>query len=298
MPGPESPEATLLNSQSHPSIIEATAETFVAEVIERSETVPVLVDFWAEWCQPCRILGPTLEKLAVEFDGKFVLVKAETEKLQEIATGFGVRSIPAVFAVKGGHVVDSFVGVFPEAALRDWINKILPTPAETLVIEARALESTDLDLAELKLREAVELARNDPASKIALARVVLARGKVEEARAIIHELERRGFLEPEAETLKAELTLRGVSGQNGDLEVLKASHLANPNDNPTQLQLAEALASAGMYDQALPLALELVERDRKVTGESARKLMIAAFQLLPPDSDLANSYRRKLSVAL
>jgi putative thioredoxin len=284
--------------QVHSSILEATAETFVTEVIERSQTVPVVVDFWAEWCQPCRILGPVLEKLAVEFDGKFVLVKAETEKLPEIASGFGVRSIPAVFAVKDGHVVDSFVGVLPEAALRSWIERILPTPAEALVIEARQIEPTNLEAAEAKFREALSLAPTDPAVKIGLARVALARGLVDEARSLIQDLERRGFLEPEAETVKAGLTLRGSPGKSSDLDALRIAHQANPADNSAQFELAEALASAGLYDEALPLALELVERDRKTTGESARKLMIAAFQLLPPDSSLANSYRRKLSVAL
>jgi putative thioredoxin len=284
-------------SQASPSIVETTAETFVEDVIERSHLVPVLVDFWAEWCQPCRILGPTLEKLAVEFDGKFALVKAETEKLPEIATSFGVQSIPAVFAVKGGRIVDSFVGVAAEPALRDWIERILPTPFETLLIEARPLEITDPEAAEAKYREALSLSPAGSEPKIGLARLALARNQVEEARAIILDLEKRGFLEPEAETIKAELTLRGNSGSN-DLEALSASHQADPGDNPAQFALAEALASAGLFDEALPLALELVERDRRGTGESARKLMIAAFQLLPPDSALANSYRRKLSVAL
>ncbi len=287
-----------LNTQAHPSIIEATTETFVAEVIERSQTVPVVVDFWAEWCQPCRILGPILEKLAIEFDGKFVLVKAETEKLSEIAAGFGVQSIPAVFAIKAGHVVDQFVGVAPEATLRGWIEKLMPTPTDLLVSEGRELEPTDLEAAEARFRQALALSPTSPVVKIALARVALARGAFDDARTIIAELERRGFLEPEVEKLKAELTLHGGAGRSTDLAALEAAHQANPLDNQSQLELAEALASAGRYDESLPLALELVERDRKGTGEAARKLMIATFQLLPPDSDLANSFRRKLSFAL
>jgi putative thioredoxin len=284
-------------TQANPSIIEATAETFVVDVIERSQVVPVVVDFWAEWCQPCRILGPILEKLAGEFEGKFVLVKAETEKLSEIAVSFGVQSIPSVFVVKGGKVVDSFVGVAPEPALRSWIERYLPTPAESLAIEARQLEATDLEAADAKYREALAIEPTEPGMKIGLARVALARGTVDEARSIIQDLEKRGFLEPEAEMVKAGLTLRRASGPS-DLGELRAAHQADPQDNSIQLELAEALASAGHYEEALPLALELVERDRKATGESARKLMIAAFQLLPPDSDLVNSYRRKLSVAL
>src|SRR5438045_2726980 len=104
------------DTTANPNIIETSAATFERDVIERSRDVPVVVDFWATWCQPCRMLGPILEKLAVEANGAFVLVKAETERLPDIAAALGVRSIPAVFAIKGGRVVDSFVGLLPESA--------------------------------------------------------------------------------------------------------------------------------------------------------------------------------------
>ncbi len=282
-----------------PVFVETTAENFVAEVVERSHLVPVVVDFWAEWCQPCRILGPILEKLADEYQGRFVLAKADTEKLSEIASGFGVRSIPAVFAVRGGQIIDSFVGVLPEPSLRAWLDRIMPTPAELLVLEAKALEPTDLEGARAKyLEAAATLAPTDPSAKIGLARVAMGQNRLDEARAILGQLERRGFLEPEAETLKAQLTLRGKSEVSGDLESLQLEHQANPGDKPRQLALAEALASASRYEEALALALDLVETDRRGVGEPARKLMIAIFQLLPADSSLTNDYRRKLSVAL
>ena len=279
-------------------VVETTAENFLVEVVERSDRVPVVVDFWAEWCQPCRILGPILEKLAVEYQGRFVLAKADTERLSDIAAGFGVRSIPAVFAIKGGQVVDSFVGVLPEPTLRAWIDRIMPTPVELLVIEARGLEPSDPEAAEARYREALDLAPAEPSAKIGLARLLLATGRAPEAREILDRLERRGFLEPEAETLKAELTLRGDAESGGDLDQLRAEHRARPLDRSTGLKLAEALASAGEYEEALRLALDLVEADRRVTGEPARKLMIAIFQLLPPDSELASGFRRRLSVAL
>jgi putative thioredoxin len=279
-------------------VVETTAESFIAEVVERSHLVPVVVDFWAEWCQPCRILGPILEKLATEYQGRFVLAKADTEKLSDIASGFGVRSIPAVFAIRGGQVVDSFVGVLPEASIRAWIDRIMPTPAELLVLEAKALESTDLEGAKTKYLAAVDLDPKDPVAKIGLARVALGQGRLDEAHAILEQLERRGFLEPEAETLKAQLTLRGKSEAGGDLDALLKEHETNPRDKPNQLKLAEAFASAGRYEEALSLALDLVETDRRGLGEQARKLMIAIFQLLPADSSLATEYRRRLSVAL
>src|ERR687894_1369386 len=127
--------------------IEATPETFERDAIERSREVPVLVDFWAEWCAPCRQLGPILEKLAGEYAGKFVLVKADTEALPDVATSFGVRSIPAVFALKDGQVVDGFVGAQPESVIRAFIDRLMPTPAEGLAAEAARLESTDPEAA-------------------------------------------------------------------------------------------------------------------------------------------------------
>jgi putative thioredoxin len=280
------------------SVVEATAENFLAEVVERSDRVPVVVDFWAEWCPPCRILGPILVKLANEYGGRFVLAKANTEQLPDIASRFGVRSIPAVFAIKGGQVVDSFVGVLPEPAIRAWLDRIMPTPIELLLNEARGLERSDVEAADARYREALALAPADPSAKIGLARLALTKGRPLEAQELLDQLERRGFLEPEAETLKAQLTLRGDPESGGGLDKLRADHRARPLDKPTQLNLAEALASAGEYEEALRLALDLVETDRRGTGEPARKMMIAVLQLLPPDSELASDYRRRLSVAL
>lgn len=288
----------MTNNVPSPHIFETTAESFAREVIERSMDLPVVVDFWAEWCGPCKVLGPILERLAIEYDGRFLLAKAETENQPEIASGFGVRSIPAVFAVREGQVVDSFVGVLPESSIRAWLDGIMPTPAELLRAEARILEATDPEAAGAKYREAIALVPDDPAAKVGLGRVALESGRFEEARSIVEALERRGFLEPEAETLKAGLTLRGRGDATDDLGSLRAAHAATPADKDLQLRLAERLAAAGESEEALRLALDLVERDRRGVGEPARKLMVAIFQLLPPDSGLANDYRRQLSLAL
>src|SRR4051812_1272542 len=191
-------------STKNRSIVETTRETFERDVIAGSSERPVVVDFWAEWCAPCRMLGPVLERLAGEYDGKFTLVKANTEQVPELAAGFGVRSIPAVFGLRDGKIRDSFVGALPESAIRAFLDRLLPTPAEVATSEARRLESTDPAAAESKYRAAVDLAPNDPEAKIGLARVLLAADRFDEAGATIEALQRRGFLEPEAEKLKAE----------------------------------------------------------------------------------------------
>src|SRR5262249_17116038 len=157
--------------------------------IERSRDVPVVVDFWANWCQPCRLLGPILEKLAREMDGAFVLAKAETERVPEVAAAFQIRSIPAVFGVKDGQVVDSFLGSLPQSAVRAWIERLLPTPAEQKAAEARRIEATDPARAEALYHAALELEPRSPAVKIALGRLLLAQDRLAEVQSLINDLE-------------------------------------------------------------------------------------------------------------
>jgi putative thioredoxin len=288
----------MTDARSPSHVIEPTTETFPREVVERSKEVPVVVDFWAEWCQPCRMLGPVLEKLASEFQGKFVLAKVNVDQNQQLAASFQVESIPAVYAVRDGAIADMFVGVQPEPVLRQWIERLLPTPAERLVSEARQLEGTDPKQAEAKYREAAALEPREPTAKIGLARVLLAQGRADESKQVIEELAARGFLEPEAEKVQAELDLRLKAREAGGVDQIRAAVAANPNDRNLQLKLGEALAAAGVYEEALQTLLTLVQQDRKATGESARKIMVDVFQILPADSELTSVYRRKLSQAL
>ena len=281
-----------------PLVIEVTAKTFQQDVIERSHSVPVVIDFWATWCGPCRMLGPVLEKLAQEYDGKFLLAKVDTDAESELANQFGVRSIPAVFAVRNGTAVDGFVGVQPESVIRTWIDRLLPTAAETLAAQARSLERSDPKAAEGKYSEAIAIDPELTQAQTGLARIAMQQGRLEEAQARILGLERRGFLEPEAEKIKAEMTLRLQAGQAGGVDAARTALAANPDDPNLKFQLAEALAAAGQYADALALCLELVERDRKGIGEKGRQTMVAIFQLLPPDSEFVTEYQRQLSLVL
>ncbi|MDR3634586.1 MAG: tetratricopeptide repeat protein [Isosphaeraceae bacterium] len=164
--------------------------------------------------------------------------------------------------------------------------------------EARGLEATDPVAAEAGYRSALGLAPDLPQAKIGLARIALGKGRTDEAGALIADLERRGFLEPEAEKLKAELLLRNQAGGSGGVDAARAALERNPGDLERKLTLAEALAAAGRYEEALECCLELVEQDPKHVGERARKTMVNIFQLLPPDSDLVGDYRRRLAAAL
>jgi putative thioredoxin len=291
-------------SETNPTsvfLIEPTRESFEADVIERSRLVPVVIDFWAPWCDPCLRLGPLLEKLAREYEGKFILAKIDTEREPELAAGFGVRSIPAVFGVRDGKAVDGFLGVQPEAMIRAWLDRLLPTPAEQIAAHARELEATDPKTAEARYNSALSFDPDLAAAHTGLARIALEEGRLEDAQARIFSLERRGYLEPEAEKLKAELTLRIQAQQAGvvSLEKARAALAREPDDPALKFQLAESLAAAGQYSDALALCLELVERDRKgKIGEQARQTMLAIFQILPPDSELVMENQRQLSFVL
>jgi putative thioredoxin len=279
-------------------IIETTDETFERDVIERSKEVLVIVDFWAEWCQPCRLLAPMLEKLAYDFAGKFVLVKANTDQTQAVARQFQIQSIPAVYGFRDGKFVDFFVGLLPEDQIEAWLEQLVPTEAQQHVAEASKVAQTDPECAEQKYREALKLDANLAKARIGLAALLITQGRLDECGKLIEELERRGFLEPAAERIKADLELHSKAREAGSVDECRAAVEADPDKPDLKLKLAEALAAAGEYQEALDIGLELVREHRQQFGEPARKMMVDIFCLLPNDSELTSTYRRKLAAAL
>lgn len=274
-------------------IIETTDSTFENDVLVRSQLGLVVVDFWAQWCAPCRMLGPILEKLADEFGGRFTLVKANTDQAQVAASQFGVSGIPALFAVSDGQIVDQLQGLVPEESLRDWLEQLIRSVS---LLEVERLADSMPEKAEEKLQGILAQAPNDPAALNMQAELLLRRGELEQCRTIIESLEQRGFLEPKAEKVKAALDLRSKSG--ADVESLRAAATASPKDFEKQFALAEALAGQQQYADAFEICLTLIAVDRKRSGEKARQLMVDVFRALPDDSELTREYRRKLSMAL
>ena len=280
-------------------VFEPTTADFAETVLARSQRTLVVVDFWAAWCAPCRALGPLLDRLASEFAGEFLLAKVDTEREPELAAQFAVEALPTVYALRDGRVVDGFMGLRGEDELRAWIRGLLPSAVERQLGAAAECEANDPAAAEAAYRAVLAEAPDHAAAQLGLARVLLARGELAEARAWLGRLEARGFLEPEAEQVRAALELRDQGGAaGGTVEAARAAVAAAPDDRAAQFHLAQVLAAAGQYEEALQRALALVREARAEWGEPARKLMVDVFHVLPADSELTSAYRRQLSMAL
>jgi putative thioredoxin len=281
-----------------PWISETTTQRFEADVIRASADRPMVVDFWAPWCGPCRQLTPVLEKLATEFNGRFQLVKVNIDENPEIAQAFAVQSIPYVVALRDQQVVSEFLGVHPEDKLREWLGSLLPSRAEELLKKGRELEASDPKGVLAAYREAATLDAENPAIKIALARVLLKLNLDDESRKIIADLESRGYLEPEAEKVKSQLELRAAAAEAGPLDEARKAAAAAPGDFNLQVKLADALAVANKHEEALKILLDVIQKDKAGVGVEAKNTMIRIFDTLGAGSELVGIYRRKLATAL
>ncbi|MGC1273994.1 MAG: tetratricopeptide repeat protein [Planctomycetaceae bacterium] len=278
--------------------VEVTAANFEQEVVEVSKTMPVVVDFWAPWCGPCKQLGPLLDKLAAEFAGRFRLAKVNTELAPDLAAGFGVSSIPFVVAVRDGQIVDQFVGLLPEPALREWLGRLLPSPTDDLLAKGKLLETSDPEAAIEVYQEAAALSPGDDRIKVALAQALLACNRDDESRTLINELNARGYLEPEAEQVRSQLVLRETAAESGGIDAAERAVEASPGDLDLKIRLADALAVGQQQERAFEILLDVIRTDRAGHGDAARASMVRIFALLGPQNPLVSDYRRKLATAL
>lgn len=270
--------------------------TFPSLVLERSHEVPVLVDFWAPWCGPCRVLKPILEKLSEEYGGRFLLAKVNSDENPALAARYGVRGIPNVKAFRHGEVVDEFTGALPERAVRDFIERLLPSPADDLLREAQQLRRRgDLAAALQRLEAAAALAPDDDEVKRALAEVLIELGRLEEAQAQLDAISAAGRLDEATKRLVTRLEFARAATEN---EMALRERLArNPDDMEARLRLAKQLVAAGRYAEGMDELLAMIRRDRRWNDEAARKTLLSVFELLG-DDPLVAEYRRKLASVL
>jgi putative thioredoxin len=272
--------------------------SFDEAVIEASRQVPVLVDFWAPWCGPCRALKPVLEKLAQDYQGKFRLAKVNSDENQQLATRYAVRSIPNVKAFVDGELVDEFLGAQPESSVRAFIDGLLATPGEVLRRQAATSRAaTDNERALSLLEEAARLEPNNDRVHADAIEILLALDRVQEAKAAAARLSRPAAQDPRIAPLLAQLQFAGTVSA-GEASGLEARISSNPGDLDARMRLAKLHVAQKRYEPALEQLIEIVQRDRTWNEESGRKTILAVFALLGGQGELVSKYRRKLASAL
>ena len=277
---------------------ETGTEAFERDVLEASAKVPVLVDFWAPWCAPCRALKPILEKLAGEYQGKFLLAKVNSDEHPQLSARFGVRGIPNVKAFVDGKLADEFTGALPESGVRAFIGRLIPTPGEKLRRTALALIAQgDFDEAERNLRSALELEPANHPLRLDLVELLLAKNSHAEAEALFAPIPERERDE-RADKLYSLLALWKKSQELPSIAELESRLAANPDDLQSRLALGERLIAAKRVEPALAALLEVVRRDRGALRGSARKLMVDVFSLAEDQTELVSTYRKLLAGAL
>lgn len=282
-----------------PFILDVGAGTFETEVIERSRQVPVLVDFWAGWCGPCKALGPILEKITQEMNGEIVLAKVDTDAEQELATRYGVRGIPDVKLFKDGEMVDGFVGALPESAVRDFVRKHCPSEADRYVIEAREkLETGDSDGARISLDAALALDAEQAGAHLELARIALAEGDTESVERHLQSIPMRAEEAIEAERLREALAFVSACSEAGGEAASREAMETAPEDLDARFAHGACLAVAARYEEALETWLESVAKKPGHADAAARKAMVTVFGILGTQHELTRAFRRRLALYL
>lgn len=272
---------------------------FQQRVIEASRQVPVVVDFWAAWCGPCRALKPILEKLAEEYQGKFLLAKVDSDRNQELAARFAVRGIPSVKAVVNGEVVDEFSGALPESAVREFLERVIPSPAEELRRQARAERAAGNTARALELlAQASQLDAKNEDVRLDAAEILAELEQLDEAQRLIDSLSPPARAQDRAQRLIAKLSFARGGGEGGDEAALRARIAAAADDMAARQQLANLLIAAGRHREGLDELLEMVRLDRHWNDQAARKAVLAVFSLLGGQGELVATYRRKLASLL
>jgi len=283
-------------------IVDADATTFERAVLARSLELPVLLDFWATWCGPCKTLGPALEKRAREGKGRFLLAKIDIDRSPELAQAFRVQAVPTVLAIVQGRLVDGFQGALPDAELDAFLDRVAPlgsaAPSRTQALVERARELAAggrIEQAIGHLRELLRETPDDGRARLALAELLIDAKRPQEARLVLEKLAADETLADERKAVQAKLDFAAAAGDLADLE---AKARANPADLGARIQLGKALVAAKQYARGLEQLLDVVRSDAGALRDEAKKTMLEVFSMLGLEDKVANEYRFKLSLEL
>ena len=273
------------------NIDEANAQRYL---VEESFKRPVVVDFWADWCEPCKVLMPLLEKLAAEYQGQFLLAKVNADQQQGLAQQMGVRSLPTVMVIKDGRPVDGFAGAQPETKIREILDKYLPKPWDNLLQQAQELIGAGEQTEALPLlRRAYDESARRHDITLVLARLLLELKRLDEAGKVLAEV-RKTDQDAEWEQLQAQLKLKQDAGKSPEIEALE-NKLTDDEDNfEIRQQLAVQYNQAGRHKDAMELLIFILRKDLQHGEGATRNILLDIIAALGKGDPLAVEYQRKL----
>ena len=285
------------------AVVDSTTQTFTADVIDASMEQPVIVDFWAPWCEPCKTLGPTLEKIVNAAQGKVKLVKVDIDQNQEIAMQMRMQSIPAVCAFKNGQPVDGCVGAQSESQVKSFVERLTgpigPTPVEQAMEQAKkALDEEDFNSASNIYSQVLKHEPDKAAAVAGMARSLLGMGDAAGAREVLDAVDDKLAAHADIEGARAALELAERSEESGDETELRTRLEADENDHQARYDLAMAHYAQARNEEAIDELLEIVKRARSWNEEAAREMLLQIFEALGPTHELTVAGRRKLSSIL
>jgi putative thioredoxin len=295
-----SPEPAMTATAAPLHVFDATTDSFETSVLQKSLQTPVLVDFWAEWCGPCKQLGPILEKLAGEYGGAFELAKVDVDKEPQLGAAFQVRSIPTVFLVKDGQIVDGFPGVLPEGQLRQFLQHHGIEPAAPVEVEeapAADMAPADPQAEVERLRGEIAAAPDKPELKLDLALALIRTGAIDEAERLLDALPANLATDDRSLRARAQLGFAALLQDAPSAQALEAAIAADEGDLRARHLLGAHHLVAGRDEAALEQFIEMLRRDRTFEDGLPRRTLIDAFRIVE-DAELVGRYRRRMSSLL